>query len=129
MHDEIASDKRDPTVNAGGPIYGATEESTQDLPVLDPVKNIASTIHIPVRDANTPNSADNEKIASEIVRPGRKMVRMSDPQVSTASGPIQLVRCRGRKNRVNSGVTIVVDSAIDAITIPVAIDPPPSLAA
>ena len=62
MHDEIASDKRDPTVNANGPIYGATEESTQDLPVLDPVKNTATTIHIPVRDPNTPNSADNQML-------------------------------------------------------------------
>ena len=62
LHDEIASDKRDPTVNANGPIYGATEESTQDLPVLDPVKNTATTIHIPVRDPNTPNSADNQML-------------------------------------------------------------------
>ena len=62
MHDEIASDKRDPTVNANGLIYGATEESTQDLPVLDPVKNTATTIHIPVRDPNTPNSADNQML-------------------------------------------------------------------
>jgi hypothetical protein len=62
MHDEIASDKRDPTVNANGLIYGATEESTQDLPVLDPVKNTATTIHIPVRDPNTPSSADNQML-------------------------------------------------------------------
>ena len=62
LHDEIASDKRDPTVNANGLIYGATEESTQDLPVLDPVKNTATTIHIPVRDPNTPNSADNQML-------------------------------------------------------------------
>ena len=27
LHDEIASDKRNPTVNANGPIYGALEES------------------------------------------------------------------------------------------------------
>ena len=62
MHDEIASDKRDPTVNANGLIYGATEESTQDLPVLDPVKNTATTIHIPVRDPNTPSSADSQML-------------------------------------------------------------------
>jgi hypothetical protein len=62
LHDSIASDKRDPTVNANGLIYGATEESTQDLPVLDPVKNTATTIHIPVRDPNTPNSAANQML-------------------------------------------------------------------
>jgi hypothetical protein len=58
MHDSISTDKRDPTVNARGPLYGATEESTQNLPVLDPAKNTASTIHIPVRDANTPSAAN-----------------------------------------------------------------------
>src|SRR3954447_10691582 len=35
LHDSISTDKRDPTVNANGLIYGATEESTQNLPVLD----------------------------------------------------------------------------------------------
>jgi hypothetical protein len=59
LHDEIASDKRDPTRNANGLIYGAPEESTDDIPVLDPVKHVATTIHIPVRDPNTPTSADN----------------------------------------------------------------------
>ena len=33
LHDEIASDKRNPTVNANGPIYGALEESGDYLPV------------------------------------------------------------------------------------------------
>src|ERR1043166_6677565 len=50
LHDSISTDKRDPTRNANGLIYGATEESTQNLPVLDPVKNTATTISIPVRD-------------------------------------------------------------------------------
>ena len=36
LHDEIASDKRNPTVNANGPIYGALEESGDYLPVIDP---------------------------------------------------------------------------------------------
>jgi len=58
LHDSISTDKRDPTVNANGLLYGATEESTQELPVLDPVKNTATTIHIPVRDPNTPSAAD-----------------------------------------------------------------------
>jgi len=58
LHDSISTDKRDPTRNANCPIYGATEESTQNLPVFDPVKNIATTIHIPVRDPNTPSAAN-----------------------------------------------------------------------
>ena len=39
LHDEIASDKRNPTVNANGPIYGALEESADYLPVVDPTRN------------------------------------------------------------------------------------------
>ncbi len=37
LHDEISTDKRHPTVNANGLIYGSPEESRDYLPVLDPV--------------------------------------------------------------------------------------------
>ena len=37
LHDEVATDRRNPTVNAYGKIYGATEDSTDLVPVLDPV--------------------------------------------------------------------------------------------
>ena len=36
LHDLISSDKRNPTVNAYGPLYGSTEYATDHLPVLDP---------------------------------------------------------------------------------------------
>lgn len=36
LHDLISTDRRDPTVNAYGKIYGAPELSTDDLPILDP---------------------------------------------------------------------------------------------
>jgi hypothetical protein len=44
LHDLISTDRRNPTVNAYGPLYGAPEYSTDKLPVLDPVKNVAWTI-------------------------------------------------------------------------------------
>ena len=56
LHDLIASDRRYPTVNAYGPLYGSTEHSTDIIPILDPVKHIASNIVAPVRDANTPEA-------------------------------------------------------------------------
>jgi hypothetical protein len=56
LHDEISTDKRNPTVNANGPIYGATELSTDFVPVLDPVKNKATEIKHPVRDPKTPSA-------------------------------------------------------------------------
>jgi hypothetical protein len=58
LHDEISTDRRKPTVNANGKIYGATEESTDEIPVLDPVRNDADEIHHPVLDPETPSSRD-----------------------------------------------------------------------
>jgi hypothetical protein len=54
LHDEIATDKRNPTVNANGLIYGSPEESRDYLPVLDPVHNTISQVKVPYRDPNTP---------------------------------------------------------------------------
>ena len=56
LHDEIATDKRKPTVNANGPLYGSTELSTDLVPVLDPVRHRAYEIKHPVRDPNTPSA-------------------------------------------------------------------------
>jgi hypothetical protein len=58
MHDEISSDKRNPTVNANGPIYGALEESGDYLPVVDPTKNATSQLKLIWRDPDTPSAAD-----------------------------------------------------------------------
>jgi hypothetical protein len=54
LHDEISSDRRNPTVNANGLIYGSPEESRDYLPILDPVHNTISRLKVPYRDANTP---------------------------------------------------------------------------
>ena len=58
LHDEIASDKRNPRVNANGPIYGALEASADYVPVIDPVKNTASMVKLIVRDPKTPSEGD-----------------------------------------------------------------------
>lgn len=58
LHDGMATDKRNPTVNAYGPIYGSPELSTDDMPVLDPIRAVATTIHEPVLDPKTPSSKD-----------------------------------------------------------------------
>jgi hypothetical protein len=58
QHDAISTDKRDPTVNGNGLIYGSPEESTDLIPTLDPVRNIASTIREPYIDPQTPSSQD-----------------------------------------------------------------------
>ena len=55
MHDLIATDRRKPTVNANGRLYGAPENSTDLWPVLDPVKHVAMEVKHPVRDPSTPS--------------------------------------------------------------------------
>ncbi len=54
LHDEVASDRRNPTVNANGKIYGATEDSTDLVPVLDPVTHTTSQIRLTTRSALKP---------------------------------------------------------------------------
>ena len=58
LHDAISTDKRNPRVNARGLIYGSPEESTDMVPVLNPITNEAWQIKHPYRDPNTPSSLD-----------------------------------------------------------------------
>jgi hypothetical protein len=53
LHDEIASDKRNPTVNANGPVYGAMEEAADYMPVVLPRTNAAEQVPLQVRDPKT----------------------------------------------------------------------------
>jgi hypothetical protein len=61
MHDAISTDKDNPRFNANGKIYGAPEESTDNVPVLDPVKNVATQIKHPWRDPETPSQLKTPK--------------------------------------------------------------------
>ncbi len=57
LHDLVSTDRRNPTVNANGPLYGVLEASADYLPVLDPVRHTASRVALTVRDPNTPPAA------------------------------------------------------------------------
>jgi hypothetical protein len=61
LHDVISTDKRKPTVNANGLVYGATEESTDFVPIVDPVNHRALQVKMPVRDPKTRSSKENAK--------------------------------------------------------------------
>ena len=54
LHDEVSTDRRNPTLNANGLIYGALELSADYLPVLNPATNSISQVKLTVRDPNTP---------------------------------------------------------------------------
>ena len=58
MHDLISTDRRRPTINANGKLYGAPEESTDFFPVLDPNTHTATQVKHPVRDPKTPSSKE-----------------------------------------------------------------------
>ena len=56
LHDLIASDRRNPTVNANGPLYGSPEYATDLMPILDPRTHEVTTFRMPVRDPDTPEA-------------------------------------------------------------------------
>jgi hypothetical protein len=58
QHDAISTDKRNPTVNSNGLIWGSPEESTDLVPTLDPIRNVASNVRHPSLDPKTPSSLD-----------------------------------------------------------------------
>ncbi|NOT45292.1 MAG: carboxypeptidase regulatory-like domain-containing protein [Acidobacteria bacterium] len=52
-HDELSTDKRNPTANARGPIYGVDWGNDAFL-ILDPRTNEATQLRVPVLDPDTP---------------------------------------------------------------------------
>jgi hypothetical protein len=54
LHDVVSTDRRKPTLNANGLLYGALELSSDYTPVLDPKTHTVSRISLTVRDPNTP---------------------------------------------------------------------------
>ena len=69
LHDLIASDRRNPTVNAYGPLYGSPEYSTDNMPILDPKTHKVTTFKMPVRDANTPESLGRRDTERRALKP------------------------------------------------------------
>ena len=56
LHDLISSDRRKPTVNAYGKLYGSPEYSTDMMPILDPKTHTVTYFKMPVADPNMPVS-------------------------------------------------------------------------
>ena len=59
LHDLSGTDRRHPTVNANGMLYGTPELSTDNFPILDPLHNRATTFNASVRDPATPTTHDD----------------------------------------------------------------------
>jgi hypothetical protein len=58
LHDLIGTDRRKPTLYPNGKLYGSAEESTDYVPILDPVTHTATEVKAPVRDPKTPSSRE-----------------------------------------------------------------------
>ncbi len=56
MHDTVSTDRRNPTVNANGLLWGSPEYSTDNAPILDPKTNTVSFFKMPVADPSMPLS-------------------------------------------------------------------------
>jgi hypothetical protein len=65
LHDLVSTDRRYPTVNAYGALYGSPEYSSDLMPILDPMKNTATTFHMPVRDKDTPYALGPGHVAGD----------------------------------------------------------------
>jgi hypothetical protein len=65
LHDLVSTDRRNPTVNAGGPVYAVLEASADYLPVLDPRTHTASRIPVTLRDSSAgPTSPQQVQVPS-----------------------------------------------------------------
>ena len=65
IHDEIATDKRNPRINGGGPVYGVSA-GHGSITMVDPVANTATELTIPVRPdpATMPTRFPDVQVAS-----------------------------------------------------------------
>ena len=70
IHDEVSTDKRNPRLNAHGPVYGA-EIANDNLAILDPVRNVSEMLRIPTL-------VPREKMPASYGQDGIKTSRIAD---------------------------------------------------
>jgi hypothetical protein len=63
LHDLVSTDRRKPTLNANGQIYGVLEASADYLPVLDPKTHTVSRVPVTLRDPNTAPATPQQVMA------------------------------------------------------------------
>jgi hypothetical protein len=60
LHDLVSTDRRNPTVNANGPVYAVLEASADYMPVLDPQTHTATRVPVTLRDSSAPPVAPQQ---------------------------------------------------------------------
>jgi len=81
IHDLISSDRRYPTVNADGPLYGSNEYSSDDMPILDPKTHKVTFFKMPVADPNAPESFGPPFHASAVAKPTQPSAYWGDEKI------------------------------------------------
>ncbi|HVX92456.1 MAG TPA: carboxypeptidase-like regulatory domain-containing protein [Xanthobacteraceae bacterium] len=81
LHDLISTDRRHPTVNAYGPLYGSPEYSTDTIPILDPKANKVTYFKLPVRDPSMPESLGPPFDGSADVKPNQPSAYWGDEKI------------------------------------------------
>jgi len=69
LHDLVSSDRRQPTVNPYGPLYGSPEYSTDEMPILDPKTHKVTFFKMTVADPEAPESFGPPFHASAVAKP------------------------------------------------------------
>jgi hypothetical protein len=80
-HDLISSDRRYPTVNAYGPLYGSPEYSSDEIPILDPKTHKVTFFKMPVADPNAPESFGPPFHASAVAKPTQPSAYWGDEKI------------------------------------------------
>ena len=101
LHDLVSTDRRNPTVNAYGKIYGALEESADYLPVLDPVQHSTDEVPLTLLDDNAgpvsgPPMAESPYWGDEAIWNSRANVH--NPMMDEEGRVWITARVRGRDN-------------------------------
>ena len=110
-HDLISSDRRNPTVNAYGPLYGSAEYSSDDIPILDPKTHKVTFFKMSVADPNAPESFGPPFHASAVVetdaalgllgrRENLEPARQQPQRHVRQEGPGVVCRGRARESRI-----------------------------
>ena len=92
IHDLISSDRRYPTVNPGGPLYGSNEYSSDNMPILDPKTHTVTFFKMPVANPETPESFGPPFHASAAMKPmlpsaDRKSTRLNSSHIQKSRMP------------------------------------------
>jgi len=102
LHDVVSTDRRDPTVNAYGPVYGALELSKDYTPVLDPGTNAASRIPLHMRDESAGPAQGPEMAAPSVYfgtdAPWDSKANVHNPMIDQDGRVWLTARVRGRDN-------------------------------